>query len=212
MSKIFEKISDAVEEGIEEEVLELVQEALDDGEKAVDIINNGLVAGMNIVGEQFADGDLFVPDVLISANAMEKGMKLLEPLLSAGDVTSKGKVLFGTCKGDLHDIGKKLCVMLLKSAGYEVIDLGVDVSVEQFIEAAKAEKPDLFAMSAMLTTTMMTMDECVAALKESNLWDNVKVMIGGAPVNTAYADKLDANYSEDAISCIALANNLMGIA
>jgi len=209
MNKIYEKLQDCVEEGDEEEILDLVQEALDDGETPVDIINEGLVAGMNIVGEQFADQELFVPDVLLSAKAMEEGMKILEPLLNEGDVKKKGTIVFCTCAGDLHDIGKKLCVMLLQSAGYDVHDLGVDVGVDQIITAVKEYKPNIVAMSAMLTTTMVTMDEAVASLKENNLFDKCKVMVGGAPVSSDYAGNIDANYSEDAIEAVKLADKLL---
>ena len=209
MSKIFDMIIEAVEDGVEDDVVELVQEALDDGEKAVDILNEALVAGMNEVGDLFAEGEYFLPEVLMSANAMQRGVELLDPFLSAGDVKSKGKIIICTCAGDLHDIGKKLVQMLLRGSGFEVIDLGVDIGVEQIIDAAKEHEPDIIALSAMLTTTMITMEETLDALKENGMDRKIKVMIGGAPVSDDYAGKIGANYSDDATGAVALADKLM---
>lgn len=209
MSKIFKKINEAIEDGDLDEVVDLVEEALEDEESPTDIMNKGLIAGMNIVGELFKDGEIFVPEVLMSANAMDAGMELIKPYLTAEDVKKAGKVIFCTVKGDLHDIGKKLCVMMLEGAGYEVIDLGVDIGVEQIIDAVKEHQPNLVAMSAMLTTTMVTMDEAVAALKENGLIDKVKVMVGGAPLSGDYAAGIEAHYSEDAVTCVDLADKLM---
>ena len=210
MSKIFKKIAQAVEDGELEDVVELTKEALDDEEDPQDIMNKGLIAGMNVVGELFKDGTMFVPDVLVAAKAMDAGMDVLKPFLSAEAMKKVGKIVICTVLGDLHDIGKKLCVMMLEGAGYEVVDLGVDVSVDQMIAAVKEHKPDLMGMAAMLTTTLTPMDEAAEAFKKAGLTD-VKLMIGGAPVSTAYAGKIGANYSEDAIACVALANSLMGI-
>lgn len=209
MSKIFKKINEAIEDGDIDEVVDLVEEALEDEEDPSDIMNKGLIEGMNIVGELFKDGELFVPEVLMSANAMDADMELIKPHLSQTDVKKAGKVVFCTVAGDLHDIGKKLCVMMLEGAGYEVVDLGVDIGVEQIVDAVKANQPNLVAMSAMLTTTMVTMDETVEALKKENLFDSVKVMVGGAPLSGDYAEGIDANYSEDAVTCVELADKLM---
>lgn len=209
MSKIFKKINEAIEDGDIDGVVELVEEALEDEEEATDIMNKGLIEGMNIVGELFKDGELFVPEVLMSANAMDAGMELIKPHLSQGDVKKAGTVIFCTVAGDLHDIGKKLCVMMLEGAGYEVVDLGVDIGVEQIVAAVKEHKPNLVAMSAMLTTTMVTMDETVEALKKENLFDSLKVMVGGAPLSGDYAEGISANYSEDAVTCVELADKLM---
>lgn len=209
MSKIFKKINEAVEDGDIDGVVELVEEALEDEEAATDIMNKGLIEGMNIVGELFKEGELFVPEVLMSANAMDAGMELIKPYLSQGDMKKSGTVIFCTVAGDLHDIGKKLCVMMLEGAGYEVIDLGVDIGKEQIVEAVKEHKPNLIAMSAMLTTTMVTMDETVEALKKENLFDGLKVMVGGAPLSGDYAEGISANYSEDAVTCVELADKLM---
>ena len=209
MAKIFKKIIEAIEDGEIEEVVELVEEALEDEEEPTDIMNKGLIEGMNVVGELFKEGELFVPEVLMSANAMEAGMELIRPYLKADDVKVAGKIIFCTVEGDLHDIGKKLCVMMLEGVGYEVVDLGVDVGVSQIIDAVKEHSPDLVAMSAMLTTTMVTMDQTVEALKENGLDAGVKVMVGGAPLSGDYAAGISANYSEDAITCVELADRLM---
>ena len=209
MAKMFKKIIEAIEDGEIEEVVELVEEALEDEEEPTDIMNKGLIEGMNVVGELFKEGELFVPEVLMSANAMEAGMELIRPYLKADDVKVAGKIIFCTVEGDLHDIGKKLCVMMLEGAGYEVVDLGVDVGVSQIIDAVKEHSPDLVAMSAMLTTTMVTMDQTVEALKENGLDAGVKVMVGGAPLSGDYAAGISANYSEDAITCVELADRLM---
>ena len=209
MAKIFKKIIEAIEDGEIEEVVELVEEALEDEEEPTDIMNKGLIEGMNVVGELFKEGELFVPEVLMSANAMEAGMELIRPYLKADDVKVAGKIIFCTVEGDLHDICKKLCVMMLEGAGYEVVDLGVDVGVSQIIDAVKEHSPDLVAMSAMLTTTMVTMDQTVEALKENGLDAGVKVMVGGAPLSGDYAAGISANYSEDAITCVELADRLM---
>ncbi len=208
MSKIFKKINEAIEDGDLDEVVDLVEEALEDEEEATDIMNKGLIAGMNIVGDLFKNGELFVPEVLMSANAMDAGMEIIKPYLKQGDVKKSGKIVFCTVEGDLHDIGKKLCVMMLEGAGYEVIDLGVDIGVQQMVDAAKEHKPDIVAMSAMLTTTMVTMDETVEALKKEGL-DNIKVMVGGAPLSGDYAAGIGANYSEDAVTAVELADKLM---
>jgi 5-methyltetrahydrofolate--homocysteine methyltransferase len=199
---------EAVEEGDKEEVIELIQEALEDEETPQDILNNGLLEGMNKVGEQFKAGIIFVPEVLMSAQTVDAGMEVLKPLLNAGDIKNAGKIIFCTVEGDLHDIGKKLCSMLLQGAGYEVIDIGADVGVDRIIDAVKVNKPDILAMSAMLTTTMLSMDKAVESLKKEGL-DDVAVMIGGAPLSNDYALKIGANYSEDAIGAVELANMLM---
>lgn len=209
MSKIFKKIREAVEDGDREEVVELVQEALDDGESPQAILNEGLLEGMNEVGDQFRDGEIFVPEVLMSAQSVDAGMEILKPFLNEGDVKNAGKIVFCTVKGDLHDIGKKLCCMLLQGAGYEIIDLGTDVDLDQIMTAIKEHKPGILAMSAMLTTTMGEMDVAVEALKRENL-SEVKVMVGGAPLSNSYAGNIGAHYSEDAIEAVTLANKLLG--
>ena len=209
MSKIFKKIAEAVEDGELEEVTELVEEALEDEENPADIMNDGLLAGMNTVGELFKEGVMFVPEVLMAANALEAGMELLKPYLKQEDIKKSGKVIFCTVEGDLHDIGKKLCVMMLEGSGYEVIDLGVNISPSQIMDAVREHNPDIVALSAMLTTTMTNMDETMDALRETGMIDKVKVMIGGAPLSGAYAENIGAYYSEDAVTCVELADKLV---
>ena len=209
MSRIFREISDAIEDGEIEDVAELTQDALDDGESPQAILNEGLLAGMNVVGKYFKAGEMFVPEVLQSAKALDAGMQILKPLLNQGDLTNSGKVVFCTVLGDLHDIGKKLCIMLMEGSGYEVIDIGIDVPAERIVEAVKEHKPDILAMSAMLTTTMGAMDEVMDALKANGLAGTVKVMIGGAPLNHDYAERIGANYSEDAVGSVELADKLL---
>lgn len=209
MSKVFRRIMEAVEDGEREEVVDLVEEALEDETDPAEIMNKGLIAGMNSVGEMFKEGEMFVPEVLMSANAMDAGMELIKPYLKQDDIKKSGKVLFCTVEGDLHDIGKKLCVMMLEGAGYEVIDLGVDISVSKIMDAVREHEPDIIALSAMLTTTMATMDQTMDTLRESDMLDKVSVMVGGAPLSDEYAVKIGADYSEDAVTCVELADRLV---
>ncbi|SHJ36592.1 5-methyltetrahydrofolate--homocysteine methyltransferase [Dethiosulfatibacter aminovorans DSM 17477] len=209
MNNMYEQITESLIKGRYTEVAELTQKALDEGYEPKEIINEALLTGMNEVGELFSDGEMFVPEVLVAAKAMASGMDLLKPLLKEGDVTSAGKCIFCTVKGDLHDIGKKLVAMMLEGAGYEIVDLGVDVGPEAIIEAVKEHQPDIIGMSAMLTTTMMSMKETVEALKENGMYDKLQVMIGGAPVSTNYADQIGASFSADAAAAVDLANRLM---
>ena len=209
MSKVFRRIMEAVEDGEREEVVDLVEEALEDETDPAEIMNKGLIAGMNSVGEMFKEGEMFVPEVLMSANAMDAGMELIKPYLKQDDIKKSGKVLFCTVEGDLHDIGKKLCVMMLEGAGYEVIDLGVDISVSKIMDAVREHEPDIIALSAMLTTTMATMDQTMDTLRESDMLDKVSVMVGGAPLSDEYAVKIGADYSEDAVTCVELADKLV---
>lgn len=209
MSKVFRRIMEAVEDGEREEVVDLVEEALEDETDPAEIMNKGLIAGMNSVGEMFKEGEMFVPEVLMSANAMDAGMELIKPYLKQDDIKKSGKVLFCTVEGDLHDIGKKLCVMMLEGAGYEVIDLGVDISVSKIMDAVREHEPDIIALSAMLTTTMATMDQTMDTLRENDMLDKVTVMVGGAPLSDGYAVKIGANYSEDAVTCVELADKLV---
>lgn len=211
MSKLYEQISNGVKEGNISEVEKLTQQALDEGNAPKEIIDEALVAGMNEVSLLFKEGELFVPEVLMSAKAMSQGMDLLKPLLKDGDIKKVGTVVFCTVKGDLHDIGKKLCAMLMEGAGFEVIDLGTDIDKNQIVEAVKKYSPNLVAMSAMLTTTMTEMKDTVETLKENDLYKNLKVMIGGAPVSTQYAEEIGAHYSIDASASVELANKLIAM-
>lgn len=200
-------ISDYVVKGNEPGVVNEVNSALSGGAAPLEIINDGLLTGMNVVGEKFANGEMFVPEVLMAARAMNAGMDIVKPLLAEGDVTSLGTVVIGTVKGDLHDIGKNLVVMMLESAGFKVVNLGVDAEKEAFIEAAKENNADIVAMSAMLTTTMTYMDEIIKSCKDAGI--GAKYMIGGAPVTPAYAEKISAIYTADASTAVDRAKELV---
>jgi len=197
----YEQMANLVIEGEVEKVAELTKKAVDEGEKPLDIINQGLMKGMNVVGERFKAGDMFVPEVLMCAKAMASGMEIVKPLLVGGESVSRGKVMIGTVKGDLHDIGKKLVGMIMESAGLEIVDLGVDVSPEKFAEAVKAESPDVLGMSALLTTTMLAMKDTIEVLQEEGIRDKVKVIVGGAPVTMDFADEIGADgWAPDAVT------------
>ena len=200
-------ISDYVVSGNENGVVNEVNAALSGNAAPLEIINDGLLTGMNVVGEKFAIGEMFVPEVLMAARAMNAGMDIVKPLLAEGDVTSLGTVVIGTVKGDLHDIGKNLVVMMLESAGFKVVNLGVDAKKEAFVEAAKENNADIVAMSAMLTTTMTYMDEIIKTCKDAGI--DAKYMIGGAPVTPAYAEKISAIYTADASTAAEKAKALV---
>ena len=175
------------------------------------ILKDGLIAAMGEVGRLFEENEYFVPEMLVAARAMQNGLALLKPHLAAGGVISAGKVIIGTVKGDLHDIGKNLVAMMLEGAGFEVVDLGTDVTPEKFVKAVIEHKPQVIGMSALLTTTMPSMGATVKALQEAGLRDRVKVMIGGAPVTDAFAKQIGADgYSADASSAVRLAKALIG--
>lgn len=206
----YEEVSRAVISGNEASVKELVQSLVDGGKDPLEIINEGLIAGMNIVGTRFKNGEMFVPEVLMAARAMSAGVDIVKPLISDTDMPSIGKVVIATVKGDLHDIGKNLVAMMLESAGFTVINLGVDVSPEQFAEAVKEHNPDIVAMSALLTTTMLAMQETIDLLKEQGLRDKVKVIVGGAPISQDFADEIGADgYAPDAASASDLCKQLV---
>jgi len=191
-------------------VTSLVTEALDQGVPAKEILDSGLVKGMDIVGERMEKGEMFIPEVLMSAKAMSSAVEILRPHLGEGEISVAGKVLIGTVKGDLHDIGKNLVAMMLESAGFEVHNLGTDITPEGFVEAIKEKEPDVLGLSALLTTTMGMMKETVDAVKESGLRDRIKIIVGGAPVNQAFAEKIGADgYAPDAGSATRLAKALL---
>ncbi len=213
MENVLEVIRQAIMEGDMPLTQEKVQEALDAGVAPGDILQEGLVSAMAEVGRLFEEGEYFVPEMLIAARAMKAGMVLLKPYLVAADVKPAGKVAAGTVKGDLHDIGKNLVCMMLEGAGFEILDLGVDVTPEKFVDAAANQGVDIIAMSALLTTTMPNMKATVEALKAAGVRDKVKVMIGGAPVTDAYAAEIGADgYGADASRAVAAAKQLMGAA
>ena len=203
-------IADAVIAGQLETVTQMAQAAVDEGVTPEDIIEQGLIAGMNVVGVKFKANEFYVPEVLIAARAMHGGMDIVKPLLADSDATSKGKVVIGTVKGDLHDIGKNLVAMMLEGGGYDVVDLAVDVPPEKFVEAVEAENADVIALSALLTTTMPGMKEAIDALAGAGVRDSVKVIIGGAPVTQNYADEIGADgYAPDAASAVDLVAELL---
>ncbi|MBM4466847.1 MAG: cobalamin-binding protein [Chloroflexi bacterium] len=209
-SDILEQIASNLYQGEDDVVATLVEQALDQGVTPGEILNGGLIAGMDEVGKDFKAGELFVPEVLIAARAMHAGMNVLRPLLAESDVPSAGKYVIGTVQGDLHDIGKNLVRMMLEGAGFETIDLGVDVKPDAFVAAVQEHQPQLLGMSALLTTTMPGMKATIEALQEAGLRDRVKIMIGGAPVTTAFAEQIGADaYAPDAATAVDVARGLV---
>ncbi len=203
---IFKEISQAVQEGQAEAAAEKTQEALEQGISAEDVLNNGLLVGMNVIGNKFKNNECYVPEVLIAARAMNASMAVLESKLKEDDVKPVGKVVLGTVKGDLHDIGKNLVAIMMKGAGLEVIDVGVDVPVEKFFEAIKEHQPGVLALSSLLTTTMPEMKIVIDALESEGLKGKVKVLVGGAPVTQKYADSIGADgFASDAASAAEVA-------
>ena len=209
---LMQQVSYALICGDNETVDRLTKQALDENYEANTILDDGLIAGMSIVGIKFRDNIIFVPEVLISARAMKAGMAHLEPSLSASDIPPLGIVIMGTVKGDLHDIGKNLCIMMLRGAGFVVHDLGVDTKPEEFIEAIEEQEASLIGMSALLTTTMPNMGRTIEAFEEAGIRDEVKVMVGGAPVTQDFADEMGADgYGKDAIDCVDIAKELLNL-
>jgi len=206
----FREIADALKAGKAPLVKKLVQEALDAGNNPEDIVFNGLVLGMGEIGVLFKNNEIYVPEVLIAARAMSAGLSILKPLLAERNIQTLGKVAIGTVKGDLHDIGKNLVAMMLEGAGFEIIDLGIDVSAEKFMDAVVNQGACLIAVSALLTTTMPGMKDIVEAVKAAGLEGKVKVMIGGAPVTQSFADEIGADgFAPDAASAADLAKELV---
>lgn len=208
-SQILEQIASNLYSGNDKVVADLVQQGLDQGMSAGEVLDGGLIAGMDEVGKDFKAGDLFVPEVLIAARAMHAGMNVLRPLLAESDVPSAGKYLIGTVQGDLHDIGKNLVKMMLEGAGFETVDLGTDVKPDDFVAAVQEHQPQLLGMSALLTTTMPGMKATIEALEEAGLRGKVKIMVGGAPVTAAFAEQIGADaYAPDAASAVDIARDL----
>jgi 5-methyltetrahydrofolate--homocysteine methyltransferase len=203
-------LADAVINGNRDATAKLTQEAVDGGTPVADILNQGLIAGMNVVGDRFKKNEFYVPEVLIAARAMHSGMDIIKPLIAAAGIESKGKVAIGTVKGDLHDIGKNLVAMMLEGGGYDVIDLEVDVAPEKFVAAVQEQGAQVIALSALLTTTMPAMKDTIDALAAAGLREKAKVMIGGAPVTQNYADEIGADgYAPDAASAVDKAADLL---
>lgn len=204
------KIIDLVMEGEIEDLIEEIEEALKDNVSVTDIVEKGLQEAMNIIGPLMASGEMFIPEVLMSAETMQEGLKHLKPLLQEGEVNTLGKVVIATVEGDLHDIGKNLVAMILETSGFEVVDLGIDVSAEKIAEAAINHDADIIGLSALLTTTMPSMRETVNFLKEKNI--RGKIVVGGAPISQDFANEINADgYSEDGASAVILCKKLLEV-
>ena len=205
-------LASALMKGDAPAVEKITQEAIDAGTDPKNILDNGLIAGMQVVGEQFKNNEIYVPEVLIAARAMQAGMKVLEPILVKAGIKPVATIAMGTVRGDLHDIGKNLVSMMMRGNGFKVVDLGIDVTPEKFVEAAKDEDVRLIGMSALLTTTMPSMKATIEGLQKAGLLGRVKVLIGGAPITQRYADEIGADgYAPDAASAVDKAKNLVGL-
>jgi 5-methyltetrahydrofolate--homocysteine methyltransferase len=201
-------LADAIIKGDQNAAVKITKAALDKGTAAKSILDDGLIAGMDVVGGRFKKNEVYIPEVLISARAMKSAMEILEPALARAGVEPIGKFLIGTVQGDLHDIGKNLVAMMLKGAGFDVVDLGVDITPEVFVERARATNVQLIGMSALLTTTMPAMERTLKVLRDAGI--SAKVMIGGAPITQGYADKIGADgYAPDAASAVDIAKSLI---
>lgn len=206
----FGTLAELVIKGDFQAVKRITQEMIDSNVDPIQIINEGLMAGMNVVGVRFKAGDMFVPEVMMSAKSMSSGIELVKPLIAESNMPTAGKVVIGTVKGDLHDIGKKLVTMMLESAGFQIVDLGVDISPAAFVNAVKEHKPQIVGMSALLTTTMLQMKETIDVLEKEGLRGSVKVIIGGAPVTQSFADQIGADgYASDAAVATDLCKTLV---
>ena len=209
-SEPMQDIAAALIDGNHQTVDELTSQAIAAGVEALEVMDDGLIAGMAIVGIKFRENFIFVPEVLACARAMKAGMAHIEPILSASGVEPIGIVIMGTVKGDLHDIGKNLCIMMLRGAGFVVHDLGVDTSEDEFIDSVEEHEAPLLGMSALLTTTMPNMGKTIEAFIDADLRDDVKIMVGGAPVTQEFADDMGADgYGKDALACVSLAKELL---
>lgn len=208
--EILSKIRDAIVNLDIDNIQRLCEEALKAGIPAYEIVMNGMSKGMEIVGEKYERNEYFLAELIMAGEVMKEGMKVLEPHLKGGEVKKIGKVVIGTVRGDLHDIGKNIVATLLSAAGFEVIDLGVDVPPEKFVEAVKEYKPDIVGMSALLTTTMIEMENVIKALKEAGLRDKVKIIIGGAPVTKEFAERIGADAAaRDAVEGVNICKSWM---
>ena len=208
---LMQEIAYALIRGDNHEVDRMTKEALEKGFSADTIMDDGLISGMAIVGIKFRDNIIFVPEVLISARAMKAGMTYIEPILSESDIPPVGTVVMGTVKGDLHDIGKNLCIMMLRGSGFVVHDLGVDTKPDEFMDAVTEHGAGVLGMSALLTTTMPNMGRAIQAFEDEGLREQVKIMVGGAPVTQEFAEDMGADgYGKDAIECVDLAKQLVG--
>jgi len=212
MSELLGKMAESLIAGKVDEVTELTKEALDGGSSPQDILEQGLLAGMEVVGKRFKANEMFIPEVLRCAKCMHGAMEILRPLLVKAGVKTAGTFVIGTVKGDLHDIGKNLVGMMFEGAGFQVIDLGIDLEPQEFIDALKEHKATLLGMSALLTTTMPKMGETINAIKEAGIRDQIKIMIGGAPVTAEYAKDIGADaYASNAASAVDKGKELLGL-
>ncbi|HDR15315.1 MAG TPA: cobalamin-binding protein [Desulfobacteraceae bacterium] len=210
MYENLEEIKNAIIGGKHDQIEDLVKKAIDSGTDLEELINDGMVAAMDVVGEKYSRNEIYVPEMLVSAVTMKKGLDLVNPLLQADAKESKGKIIMCTVKGDIHDIGKNLVVMMLQGAGFDVIDLGVDLSAERVVEEVKKARPNVLGMSALLTTTMPEIKTVIELLKDQGIRDSIKIMVGGAPVNQEWADKIGADgYGADAGQAVELARRLV---
>jgi len=211
VSEIYGKMAELVIAGKGEELNGMVKQALDEGKVAKEIVESGLLPGMDVVGKRMKTGEMFIPEVLLSARTMQAALNILKPFLAEGDVVSAGTVLIGTVEGDLHDIGKNLVAMLLEGAGFKVINLGTGIKPQAFVDAVKEHKPDIVGMSALLTTTMPKMEETIKALQEAGLRDQVKIMAGGAPVTQDFVEKIGGDgYGANAAAAVEKAKGMLG--
>ncbi len=210
MSDTLQRIKDGVITRQRNEIQGLVEAAIDEGIDPKSIIDDGLIAAMDVVGQQFSDSDIFVPEMLVSALTMKLGLERVKPLLKSEAAEPKGTIIMGTVKGDIHDIGKNIVLMMLEGAGFEVVDLGVDLTVEKLVERIEAIGPDLLGLSALLTTTMPEMERVIHELGAKGLREKLKVMVGGAPVSESFAEKIGADgYGADAAAAVQLARRLI---
>lgn len=210
MSEQFKKIMEAVVERRRSEIQDLVKNAIDDGADPNAIVEEALIPAMDMVGKLFAESEIFVPEMLVSALTMKLGLEVVKPFMKSDREQSKGSIIMATVKGDLHDIGKNIVIMMLEGAGFQAVDLGVDLSVEKLIAEVESRKPDILGLSALLTTTLPEMARVIEGLKEKGLRDKVKVMVGGAPVEKTFAEKIGADgYGADASEAVVLARELV---
>ena len=210
MTDILETIKRMVIDGKFNDIEQEVQRAVDAGTDLNRLINDALIVAMDIVGKRFADGEIYVPEMLVSATTMKRGLNIIKPLLQSGETENRGTIVMGTVKGDLHDIGKNLVTMMMEGAGFKIIDLGVDVKIDNLVETLKKEKADILGLSALLTTTMPEMQNVIEVLKREGLRDHVKVIVGGAPIDQGFAAKIGADgYGKDAVAAVQLARRLM---
>jgi len=210
MTDFIDTIREMVVSGKFKDIEGEVQRAVDSGTDLNSLINDALISAMDIVGKRFADSEIYVPEMLVSATTMKRGLNIIKPLLQSGEADHRGTVAMGTVKGDLHDIGKNLVTMMMEGAGFQVIDLGVDVKIENLLDTVENGKVDIIGLSALLTTTMPEMENVIKVLTEAGLRDKVKVIIGGAPIDQGFADKIGADgFGTDAVEAVQLARDLI---